>query len=73
MKSYDADALKQMTTASGRIGYFPQVHMRPYIDSFAIGLNQDVMDQLNLEIAKSYYPLIFIIHHYLNRSVFFWH
>ena len=54
MKSYDVDALKQMTTASGRIGYFPQVHAKPYIDSFAIGLNQDIMDQLNLEIPKTF-------------------
>lgn len=54
LKSYDTDALKQMTTASGYIGYFPQIHMKEYVDNFAIGVNQDVMEQLGLETPSTF-------------------
>ena len=54
LKSYDVDAIKQLTTVSGRIGAFPQIHQDPYVDSFAIGINQDIMEQLQLDIPATF-------------------
>jgi putative aldouronate transport system substrate-binding protein len=65
LKSYDEDVLKQMTTSNGYIGYFPQIHAEPYVDNFAIGLNKDVMEQLNLSVPATFdefYDLLTTVH-----------
>lgn len=54
LKAYDVDAIKQMTTVSGRIGAFPQIHQDPYVDSFAIGVNWDIMEQLELDVPATF-------------------
>lgn len=54
LKAYDVDAIKQMTTVSGRIGAFPQIHQEPYVDSFAIGYNLDVMEELQLDTPATF-------------------
>lgn len=54
LKAYDADVLKQMTTDSGYIPYFPQIHKAPVVDNFLTGVRKDLMDELGLETPKTY-------------------
>ena len=54
LEAIDVEAIKQMTTSEGYIGYFPQIHMEPYIDNFAIGVNQDIMDDLKLDTPATF-------------------
>lgn len=54
LKAYDADVLKQMTTDSGYIPYFPQIHKAPVVDNFLTGVRKDLMDELGLEMPKTY-------------------
>ena len=54
LKAYDADVIKQMTTDSGYIPYFPELYMEPYVDNFALEVRKDLMEENNLEIPHTY-------------------
>ena len=54
LKAYDVDAVKQLTTDSGYIGYFPEVYTEPYVDNFAISVRKDLMEENNLDIPETY-------------------
>lgn len=54
LKAYDTDAIKQMTTHAGYVPYFPQIHKAPYIDHFAIGVNETVMHDLGLDTPATF-------------------
>ncbi len=54
LKAYDVDAIKQITTDSGYIGYFPEVYKDPYVDNFAITVRKDLMEQAGLEVPETY-------------------
>lgn len=48
LTAYDDDVIKQMTTASGYIAYFPQIHAEPYVDNFTIGVQANLMEELGI-------------------------
>lgn len=54
LKSYNVDVLKQITTDSGYMPYFPQIHQEPVVDNFLTGVRRDLMDQLNLSTPTTY-------------------
>ena len=54
LKAYDVDAIKQITTDSGYIAYFPELYMDPYVDNFAISVRKDLMEENGLEIPETY-------------------
>ena len=54
LKAYDVDVIKQITTDSGYIAYFPEVYMEPYVDNFAITVRKDLMEENDLEIPETY-------------------
>ena len=54
LKAYDVDAVKQITTDSGYIAYFPEVYMEPYVDNFAISVRKDLMEENGLEVPETY-------------------
>ena len=54
LKAYDVDVIKQITTDSGYIGYFPEVYMEPYVDNFAIVMRKDLMEENNLDVPRTY-------------------
>lgn len=54
LKAYDEDVIKQITTDSGYVAYFPEVYMEPYMDNFAITIRKDLMEENNLEIPQTY-------------------
>ena len=54
LKSFDVDVLKQITTDSGYMPYFPQIHKTPVVDNFLTGIRKDLMDEQGLETPKTY-------------------
>ena len=54
LKAYDADVIKQITTDSGYIAYFPELYKDPYVDNFALEVRKDLMEENNLEIPETY-------------------
>lgn len=54
LKAYDADVIKQLTTDSGYIAYFPQIHKEPYVDNFTVGVRADLMDELGLDTPATF-------------------
>ncbi len=54
IKAYDADVVKQITTSSGYMPYFPQLYDAPIVDNFATGVRKDLMDEQGLETPKTY-------------------
>lgn len=54
LKAYDVDVLKQITTDSGYMPYFPQIHKAPVVDNFLTGVRKDLMDEQGLETPKTY-------------------
>lgn len=54
LKSYNVDVLKQITTDSGYMPYFPQIHQEPVVDNFLTGVRRDLMDELGLSIPTTY-------------------
>ena len=57
LKAYDADVIKQITTDSGYIPYFPELYKDPYVDNFALEVRKDLMEENNLEIPETYEEL----------------
>ena len=54
IKAFDVDVLKQITTDSGYMPYFPQMHAEPVVDNFLTGVRKDLMDELGLAIPTTY-------------------
>ena len=54
LKAYDTDVIKQITTDSGYIAFFPELYMEPYVDNFALEVRRDLMEENNLEIPETY-------------------
>lgn len=54
LMSYNVDVLKQITTDSGFMPYFPQIHQEPVVDNFLTGVRKDLLDELGLSIPSTY-------------------
>lgn len=54
LMSYNVDVLKQITTDSGFMPYFPQIHQEPVVDNFLTGVRKDLLDELGLSIPTTY-------------------
>lgn len=54
LKAFDADVLKQITTDSGYMPYFPQIHKAPVVDNFLTGIRKDLMDEQGLSMPTTY-------------------
>lgn len=54
LMSYNVDVLKQITTDSGFMPYFPQIHQEPVVDNFLTGVRKDLLDELGLGIPTTY-------------------
>lgn len=48
------DVLKEITTSEGYMPYIPQIHKNPIIDSFAIGIRRDLMNELGVSDPKTF-------------------
>lgn len=54
LMNYDADVLKQITTDSGYMPYFPQIYLNPIVDNFTTGVRKDLMDALKLDTPTTF-------------------
>lgn len=54
LKAFDVDVLKQITTDSGYMPYFPQIHKAPVVDNFLTGVRKDLMDEQGLSMPTTY-------------------
>lgn len=54
MNYSSGDVLKEITTSQGYMPYIPQLHKDPIIDSFAIGLRMDLVNEMNTQVPETF-------------------
>lgn len=54
LMGYNANVIKQITTSSGYMPYFPQLYQAPIVDNFVTGVRKDLMDELKLDTPETY-------------------